>query len=227
MAAAALALAAARAALPGTGFAGLGPATLQRQPSSRAMPGAPSPELATRLYASGSIMEDSIIEEAPPQDERSEGTDSMQQLFDRWNTRGGSIAATVLSLAFAFGLEKVIEGAGVDPLVAGQTVTAILSVGLCIWTGQYFFRVATKSTTYAQQLRDYEQEVMLKRLSELDDDEIEALCAEVGVSGEELSDTVGMKEDRLKKLSQKEQVIEIFRAQMGASAVPVDPRASL
>jgi len=150
----------------------------------------------------------------------------IEKFFDRWNTRGGSILATIIGIFGGFAMEKAIESAGVEPLTAGQIVTAIYSVGIMIWTGQYFFRVATKSTSYAQQLKDYEEEVMIKRLSELDDDEIDALCAEVGVSPEEISDTAEMKDETLKQLSQKEKVMEIFKGQLGAPPAD-DPRAGI
>jgi cytochrome c-type biogenesis protein CcmH/NrfG len=41
--------------------------------------------------------------------------------------------------------------------------------------------VATKDMTYAQQLRDYENAVLQKRLEELADDEIQALMEEIEV----------------------------------------------
>lgn len=47
------------------------------------------------------------------------------------------------------------------------------------WASTYVFRVASKDMTYAKQLRDYENAVLQKRLEELNDDEIDALMAEV------------------------------------------------
>lgn len=148
------------------------------------------------------------------------------KFVDRWNTRGGSILASILAIVGGFGLEKAFEAAGVEPLVAGQSVTAIYSVLIAIWTFQYLSRVANKSTTYAEQLKDYETQVMMKRLEELDDDEIEALCAEVGVSAEEIDGTVAAKDEKLAKLSQKEKVMEIFKINMGTQAAS-DPRGGL
>jgi len=170
------------------------------------------PVLATRLQSS--------VAEA----ESTKGASDADKFFDRWNTRGGSIVATIVATVGAFALEKAFEAGGLEPLVAGQAVTAVYSVVLIIWTGQYFFRVATKSTTYAEQLKEYEEQVMMKRLEELDDDEIDALCAEVGISEEEISDTVASKDEKLRKLSQKEKVMEIFKIQSIASE---DPRARL
>ena len=43
---------------------------------------------------------------------------------------------------------------------------------------RYLWRVENKQTTYAKQLSQYEQEIMIRRLSELSEEEIDALCAE-------------------------------------------------
>jgi hypothetical protein len=53
------------------------------------------------------------------------------------------------------------------------------------WASTYIFRVATKDMTYAKQLRDYENAVLEKRLSELADDEIDALMTEIELEGDE------------------------------------------
>jgi DNA-binding protein Fis len=47
-----------------------------------------------------------------------------------------------------------------------------IALGMVGWASTYFFRVATKSMTYAQQLKDYEQAVIQKRFEELQDDEV-------------------------------------------------------
>ena len=45
---------------------------------------------------------------------------------------------------------------------------------LCVgWCGTYLFRVGTKNMTYTQQLKDYEEAVMEKRLEEMSETEIE------------------------------------------------------
>lgn len=50
---------------------------------------------------------------------------------------------------------------GVDPLQAGNAVQLILVLGLTLgWISTYIFRVGNKEMTYAQQLRDYESQVM-------------------------------------------------------------------
>lgn len=50
---------------------------------------------------------------------------------------------------------------GVDPLQAGNAVQLIIVLGMTVgWISTYMFRVANKDMTYAQQLRDYEKQVM-------------------------------------------------------------------
>mmetsp|Transcript_3090 Transcript_3090/g.9569 ORF Transcript_3090/g.9569 Transcript_3090/m.9569 type:complete len:235 (+) Transcript_3090:137-841(+) len=144
----------------------------------------------------------------------------LDKFLDRWNTRGGAILATFIGLIVVWVFEKGLEIVGVDSATAGVWTSGVFFFGLLVWTGQYFTRVMTKSTTYAQQLENYEREVMIKRLQELDEEEIAALCEEVGVSPEEISDAVGGK---VEALSQKEQVIKLFKN----TTMPkdVDPRA--
>merc|ERR1719215_2047208 len=149
----------------------------------------------------------------------------IEKFFDRWNTKGGVVIGAVIAIFFGFAFQKVVVAVGVDELEAGLATTAIYFTGVCVWTFTYFTRVATKSTTYAEQLRDYDKQVMLARLSELDDDEIDALCAEVGVTEEELTDTVASKDEKLKNLTQKEKVLEIFKASRGGEAN--DPRGGV
>ncbi|XP_060670725.1 uncharacterized protein LOC107418510 isoform X7 [Ziziphus jujuba] len=70
--------------------------------------------------------------------------------------------------------------AGVDPLQAGNVVQLVLVLGLTIgWISTYIFRVSNKEMTYAQQLRDYENKVMEKRLEGLSEAELEALLEQV------------------------------------------------
>jgi hypothetical protein len=62
----------------------------------------------------------------------------------------------------------------------GAYVGAIfVLVSNLLWASTYLFRVATKDMTYANQLRDYEDAVLQKRLEELADDEINALMEEI------------------------------------------------
>jgi hypothetical protein len=49
----------------------------------------------------------------------------------------------------------------VDPLQAGNVVQLLVVLGMTVgWISTYMFRVANKDMTYAQQLRDYEKQVM-------------------------------------------------------------------
>lgn len=55
----------------------------------------------------------------------------------------------------------IMQFAGVDPLQAGNVVQLVLVLGLTVgWISTYIFRVSNKEMTYAQQLRDYEVQVM-------------------------------------------------------------------
>jgi len=156
------------------------------------------------------------MEAAEPVKSEDEMSD-WELLTDRFNTRGGAFLVVFAGLAAGLGLEKVIELFGVDSIYAGIWTSAIFFTGMMVWISQYLFRVMTKSTTYAEQLTRYEQEVMMRRLQELDEDEIEALCAEVGVTVEDL---MGATDDKAKALSQKEKVLELFKN----TKMPTDPR---
>jgi len=78
------------------------------------------------------------------------------------------------------GLKSGLEFYGVDPLQAGNVVQLVLVLGLTVgWISTYIFRVSNKEMTYAQQLRDYENKVMQKRLEGLTEAELEALLEQV------------------------------------------------
>jgi hypothetical protein len=69
--------------------------------------------------------------------------------------------------------------AGVDNINAGIWSQLILVALVIAWTGSYIFRVATKQMTYTQQLKDYEDAVLQKRLEELTPEELAKLQAEI------------------------------------------------
>ena len=74
-----------------------------------------------------------------------------------------------------YGLQKF---AGLNPIEAGNYVQVIFVFVLCVaWCGSYLFRVGTKNMTYTQQLKDYEEAVMEKRLAEMSDTEIEEILS--------------------------------------------------
>ncbi|KAL2461808.1 hypothetical protein Adt_45228 [Abeliophyllum distichum] len=78
------------------------------------------------------------------------------------------------------GLKSGLEYFGVDPLQAGNVVQLVLVLGLTVgWISTYIFRVSNKEMTYAQQLRDYEDKVMQKRLESLTEAELVGLLEQV------------------------------------------------
>jgi hypothetical protein len=73
----------------------------------------------------------------------------------------------------------VLRGVGLDSMSAGIWSQLLLVGGLLGWLGSYLFRVVTKDMTYNQQLKDYEDAVIQKRLEELTPEELEKLQAEI------------------------------------------------
>lgn len=73
----------------------------------------------------------------------------------------------------------LLKGAGVNSLSAGIWSQLLLVGGLLGWLASYLFRVVSKDMTYNQQLKDYEDAVLQKRLEELSPEELEKLQAEV------------------------------------------------
>lgn len=72
-----------------------------------------------------------------------------------------------------YGLQKFL---GLNPIQAGNYVQVIFVFVLCVgWCATYLFRVGTKNMTYTQQLKDYEEAVMEKRLEEMSDSEIQEI----------------------------------------------------
>lgn len=69
--------------------------------------------------------------------------------------------------------------AGLDSLEAGIWSQVFLVGGLVGWLLTYLFRVGTKRMTYTQQLKDYEEAVLQKRLEELTPEELAQMQAEI------------------------------------------------
>jgi len=68
----------------------------------------------------------------------------------------------------------------VSEQTAGLVTTGLLTVfGMGLWTFSYFSRVANKEMTYVQQLREYEDKVLQRRLDELSETELQALLDEL------------------------------------------------
>ncbi|MDB9525307.1 DUF3007 family protein [Oscillatoria sp. CS-180] len=68
---------------------------------------------------------------------------------------------------------------GFDGLSAGVWSQVIFVAGLLAWVFSYLFRVVTSNMTYGQQLRDYEDAVLQKRLEEMTPEQLAELQAEI------------------------------------------------
>ena len=88
---------------------------------------------------------------------------------------GMSLGVFVLGGAIYVGLNL----AGLDNLSAGVWSQVVLVLILVAWTATYLTRVVGKNMTYDQQLKDYEDAVLQKRLDEMSPEELVALQAEV------------------------------------------------
>lgn len=73
----------------------------------------------------------------------------------------------------------ILQTVGLDSQSAGIWSQAVLVVGLMGWLLTYLFRVGTKNMTYNQQLKDYEDAVLEKRLEEMTPEELAQLQAEI------------------------------------------------
>ncbi|MDJ0595750.1 MAG: DUF3007 family protein [Pleurocapsa sp. MO_226.B13] len=68
---------------------------------------------------------------------------------------------------------------GIDSIDAGIWTQTLLVIGLVGWSLTYLVRVGTKKMTYNQQLKDYEEAVMQKRLEEMSPEELAQLQREI------------------------------------------------
>jgi hypothetical protein len=68
---------------------------------------------------------------------------------------------------------------GLDGINAGIWTQVALVVMLIGWSLTYLFRVGNKQMTYNQQLKDYEEAVMQKRLEEMSPEELAQLQQEI------------------------------------------------
>ena len=86
----------------------------------------------------------------------------------------------------------LLQFVGLDSLRAGIWAQLLLVIGLVGWTLTYLFRVLTHNMAYNQQLKDYQEAVLQKRLEELTPEELEKLQAEIEqertLSSEQLQD---------------------------------------
>ncbi|NEQ55733.1 MAG: DUF3007 family protein [Leptolyngbya sp. SIO3F4] len=76
-------------------------------------------------------------------------------------------------------LYLLLSLAGLDGISAGIWSQVIFVGGLLGWVTTYLTRVFSKQMTYNQQLKDYEDAVLQKRLDEMSDEELIQLQAEL------------------------------------------------
>lgn len=69
--------------------------------------------------------------------------------------------------------------AGLDGISAGIWSQVLFVGGVLGWVSTYLTRVVTKQMTYNQQLKDYEDAVLQKRLEEMTPEELAQLQAEI------------------------------------------------
>lgn len=72
-----------------------------------------------------------------------------------------------------------LKSAGLDNIDAGIWSQLLLVAIILAWTFSYVFRVATKNMTFTQQIKDYEEAVLQKRLDELTPEQLAAIQAEI------------------------------------------------
>lgn len=73
----------------------------------------------------------------------------------------------------------VLQVTGLDGISAGIWTQLLLVLGLVGWGSTYLLRVVTQNMTYNQQLKDYEDAVLQKRLEEMSPEELAQLQAEI------------------------------------------------
>lgn len=73
----------------------------------------------------------------------------------------------------------VLQQIGLDRINAGIWSQVLLVAVLLGWVSTYIFRFATHKMTYNQQLKDYQEAVLQKRLEELTPEELALLQAEI------------------------------------------------
>ena len=77
------------------------------------------------------------------------------------------------------GIYLILQLVGLDSITAGVWSQVFLIIGLVGWVLTYVFRALTQSMTYNQQLQDYEEAVLQKRLEELTPEQLAELQAEI------------------------------------------------
>jgi Protein of unknown function (DUF3007) len=73
----------------------------------------------------------------------------------------------------------LLQVVGLDSMSAGIWSQVFLVSGLIGWVLTYLFRAVTQNMTYSQQLKDYENAVLQKRLEDLTPEELAKIQAEI------------------------------------------------
>ncbi|EAW34829.1 DUF3007 family protein [Lyngbya sp. PCC 8106] len=73
----------------------------------------------------------------------------------------------------------ILQAIGLESVNAGIWSQVLLVASLVGWLLSYLFRVFTQSMTYNQQIQDYEDAVLQKRLEEMTPEELAQLQTEV------------------------------------------------
>ncbi|NER35728.1 MAG: DUF3007 family protein [Oscillatoria sp. SIO1A7] len=73
----------------------------------------------------------------------------------------------------------LFQGAGLDSVSAGIWSQAVLVGGLVGWLLTYLLRAISGQMTFHQQVEDYKEAVLEKRLAELTPEELSAIQAEL------------------------------------------------
>jgi Protein of unknown function (DUF3007) len=90
------------------------------------------------------------------------------------------VLAIALGLFLAGGgLYFGFQGVGLDSIQAGIWAQLLLVLVLVGWVGTYVLRASRQKMTYNQQLKDYEDAVLQKRLDEMTPEQLEQLQAEI------------------------------------------------
>ncbi|VXD14127.1 conserved hypothetical protein [Planktothrix serta PCC 8927] len=89
------------------------------------------------------------------------------------------IVITILVFLTGGLIYLIFQWVGFDSVDAGIWSQAILVGGLVIWLLTYLLRVGSQKMTYNQQLKNYEDAVLQKRLEEMTPEELAQLQAEV------------------------------------------------
>jgi hypothetical protein len=73
----------------------------------------------------------------------------------------------------------ILQAIGLESIDAGIWSQVLLVAALVGWLLSYLFRALTQNMTYNQQIKDYEDAVLQKRLEEMTPEELAQLQAEV------------------------------------------------